>query len=233
MSDALTVCYAVTPDAKYCRMAAASAYSVARSNPGVRIRIVEGQAGAYPYGIKPQALPSDPDDWVLFLDADTWVGGSLISLLDTDADFSARVGNVWLKNQISQQDWRGLFERWGLEPRPGFNSGAFLCAPGIAGTLKKRWPWWMENILDSDLPDPLRLPRRRPWWMLDQFALTLAVVEAGWSVQQWERRQHSYGWRGERPGLIHHYGSKRWKDPFEDREQTNAAMGSRIRLAPE
>lgn len=217
MSDELTVCYAVTPDGRYRRMAAASAYTVARHNPDVRVRIVEVEAADYAYGIKPAALPREPAapaPWVLFLDADTEATGPLAPLMAGAAEFNARVGSAWSDGWVRARQWAALCGHFGLPARPGFNAGAFLCRGRVAAALAEAWPRWMRAIREAGLEDPQRQPRKPAWWMLDQYALTLAVVEAGLGVASWTRREHSFGWKGEGPGLIHHYGAKRWRSPF-------------------
>ena len=212
----LTVCYAITPDPKYRAMAAASIYSLVLHNPGTRVRLREVDGGDHPYGIKPLALPDEPDGWVLFLDADTRVTGVLERLLHTEADFSARVGTAWTRGAIDAETWRRLFAVFHLPFSPGLNSGAFLCRAPLARRLRTNWATWMERIKASGVEDPLRQSTKPSWFMLDQFALTLAVADAGAEVRFWSRRQHSYGWCGEALGLIHHYGEARWKHPLHE-----------------
>ncbi len=217
MSDELTVCYAVTPHPRYRRMAAASAYTAARHNPGIRVRIVEVDPGDYAYGVKPAALPAGgapPDSWVLFLDADTEVTGPLRLLTAGAAEFNARVGSAWSEGSVRGPQWSALCGHFGLPARPGFNAGVFLCRAHVASTLAESWPRWMRAVREAGLEDPQRRQNKTNWWMLDQYALALAVLEAGWPVAHWTCREHSFAWKGEAPGLIHHHGARRWRSPL-------------------
>lgn len=215
LTTALTVCYAVTPDAKYRRMAAASIYTLVRHNPDVRVYVAEVEAADYPYGIKPAALRDVSTPWVLFLDADTIVRGPLAPLMAYNVDFCARVGTAWTHGWLDRAKWEAICEHFALSPTPVLNAGAFLCRCHVAEVLADCWTHWMEAIRRCALEDPQRQPNRPLWWMLDQYALALALAENEWRVCYWGRREHSYGWKGEQPGLIHHYGTKRWQDPLE------------------
>ena len=181
----------------------------------MRVRVVEVEGGDYAPGIKPAALADVTGASVLFLDADTVVRGSLGGLLACDADFSARIATAWLAGGfLSRRRWAALCSHFGLPPVQGFNSGAFLCRGQVARSLAQTWPRWMEAIRQAGVSDPQRQPGKSPWWMLDQYALALAVAEIGCRVRLWSRAEHSFGWKGEVPGLIHHTGAKRWEDPL-------------------
>lgn len=214
MIDDLTVCYGITPDNLFRKMAACSAFTVARRNPGTRIRIVEGDPLIEKNGwsVKPIALPDDPPGHVLFLDADTLCARP-VEELDEDTDFAARKGRWALTGRRKNEErYKHMFDYFGVPEIDYFNSGAFLCRQHMVAELKKSWSEYMQALWDSrgKLSDPFK----KRWRMLDQYALALAVSHSGCSVGEWSRRQHSYkGW-GERAGVINHIGYVRWTDPF-------------------
>ncbi len=217
MPDAseLTVVYAVTPDSRFRLMAASSIYSLLRHNPGIPVMIAEAPGGDYPLGIKHHALRlpvSTP--WALFIDADTKVTGSLSRLFNPQAgcQFRGRHETMWTLGRIEHKNWVRVCELAGVPPVAIYNSGAFLIRAALLQHVADCWAYWMD-WLPKNVGDPLcrkEAAKRYEWWMLDQCALSLAVADL--RRDNWTAKEHSYQWNKEVAGVIHHYGSKRWKD---------------------
>jgi len=216
MTD-ITVCYAVTHDAQWQRRAAASAYSVARANPGVRVRIAEVDGGEHPWGVRASVMPGEEcaTEWVLTLDADTWANSNLNGLFVCDADIYLRVGSAWTGGKIDRQKWYAILDRFRLPHLPVYNCGLILCRPRVSSVLRDELSGWSAAIRVCGLPDPLMRFRGKPeWWMRDQFALAALVANDGWQVGELTSREHSFHWKDEPPGIVHHLGSD--ADPFGD-----------------
>ncbi len=216
----ITVLYCITPDTRFRTMAAASIYTLLRHNPGTPIRVTETDGGDYPIGIKYHALQEAAGKvdtpWTLFIDADTHIHGRLDGLLPPrkEAEFCARRETLWTTNQITHEGWGRACDLAGVPPAPVFNSGLFLLRTCRLAEVAESWPHWI-GWLPKHTDDPLcrrKARTRYPWWMLEQCALSLAIAQVGRS--KWAKTQHSYQWNKEAPGIVHHFGSKRWTSPL-------------------
>lgn len=216
-------CYAITPDEKFRTMADVSIRSLLEHNPGTPVFVKEHDGGDYPIGIKHHALQAFPDDlavdWLLFLDADTRMTGPLDALEPKDGiEFCGRHETMWTRGRIQREAWTATCRAVGEPFVPVYNSGAFLIPASTAWAIGTAWKEWIYR-LPRDAKDPLEAKeaaRRKPWWVLEQCALSLAVARL--RRQDWTRAEHSYHWESEhdRPGLIHHYSTKRWRNFLED-----------------
>jgi len=167
----------------------------------------------------PAALPGpddEPTEWVLVLDADTWVNGDLTQLLDGAQEINLRVSRAWRGKDLDKQAWYAILDHFGLCHVPVYSNGVILCRWPIANMLHVGLHRAMGEIVESGLPDPLHVPGRPAWWMRDQFALSGLVAGCGWKVGLFGSRKTSWDFAHEKPGLIHHVGKD--VDPFEERE---------------
>jgi len=216
-AEDITVCYAVTHDAEWARRAAASAYSAARANPGIHIRIAEVDGGDYPEGIWPEVLPGPEcgTPWVLMLDADTWVNGRLEDIFKAGfGGLYLRVSSAWTGGKIDHQKWHRILEFFGLPLVPVWSNGLILCRWPHSKALRDELAFWQERIPRCGLPDPLMRFKDKPeWWMRDQFALAAIISNHYWPVCELSARQWSWDWKDEPPGIVHHVGKT---DPFGD-----------------
>lgn len=217
MSTDFAVCYAITPDVRFRNMAKLSIRSLHKYNPDVPVFIKEQEGGDYPIGIKHSALQAFTNEhnvkWLLLLDADTIITGSLNFLEPpTGTMFCGRHETMWTLRKIRPKAWRKICKAAQRPFVPIFNSGAFLIPASSARQIGDSWATWMD-WLRANVEDPLvkrEAATRYEWWMLDQYALSLSV--ALFQRTEWSHVEHSYQWCEEDFGLIHHFGSKRWKD---------------------
>ena len=163
----ITVCYAVTHGGGWPRRAAASAYSVARHNPGTRIRIAEVDGGDYPEGIWPAVLPGAEvaPSWVLMLDADTWCNGRLADLRRVgQGDVYLRPSSAWTGGKIDRGSWYDVLAHFDLPLGPVYSNGCILCPWHVSEVLRDELPVWQRRIPACGLPDPLMRFRGKPQW---------------------------------------------------------------------
>lgn len=215
---AYEVRYGITPDTRYREMAECSISTLRRHNPGVGIRVVEVDC-RHGYDAKPIAMRTAPDagSFTLSLDADTWVEND-VTVLPCGGGIAARQGTHWTRGRIRRDKWTALFANYGLAAVPFYNSGAILCAPGVAGSLGVAWEAYCRVLRAhaEDLEDPLQpqwAEKKGTWHFTDQYALSLAISALGIHVHEWSSRQHSYEWEGESPGVIRHWSGRRWRVP--------------------
>ena len=133
----LTVCYAVTPDGKWRRHAAASLYSLAVTNPGVGVSVLETAPqklsdaefyDRFAFEIKTRAL-AEATHPVMFLDADTIVRDSLAPVMAGMKDFNARPYSRQEKN-IDSYLWDTITGHFGLHSGVQlWEACAFLVVP--------------------------------------------------------------------------------------------------------
>ena len=218
----ITVCYAVTPDQPYPRCAAASAYSAARATPGVRVRIAEVPEEDYPWGVMTHVLPGAdcPTEWVIMLNADTWVNGDLRELIDESADIRVRPSRAWGSARLDQGKWYDILDGWGLPHVPVYSNNCIVCRRAVSDHLRSALGWWMDNISPAGLPDPLNrdlISKPVPeWWMRDQYALSAIIADRRWRVSRLGKRQLSWNFAGESGGIVHHLGTD--VDPFGEKQ---------------
>lgn len=224
----ITVCYAVTPDQPYPRCAAASAYSAARATPGVRIRIAEVPETDYPWGVMTHVLPGAdcPSEWVIMLNADTWVNGDLRGLIDESADIRVRVSRAWRGDRLDRARWRALLDLYDLSDLSGsgtppvYSNGLIVCRAAVSAELSAGLPWEMDRVVHSGLPDPLDrdlISKDVPeWWMRDQYALSILIAKHGWRVSLLRPREWSFNFAHESGGIVHHLGTD--VDPFGEKQ---------------
>lgn len=224
----LIVCYAATNDRPvYPEYVSRSLYSLGRSNPGVRVRVYEGEYGAYPYNVLVSCIPANepPERFVAIMDADTWVNGDLRSALPgPDEDIGLRVANVWTtKKLLDREAWWAICDAFEFDHVPVYSNGLMTCRGDAAAVLREELLIYTNVVRlggqRGDFEDPLRLKHRPPWWMADQFALSLIVAKHGWRVREFGPEEISWNYKGESGGVVHHLGKKtnpfeplRWKD---------------------
>ncbi len=226
LSD-IIVCYAATPDTTtYPEYVSRSAYSLARSNPGIRSQVIELEGGEYPYNIIPECIPADEpaDKWVIVLDADTWIDGDIRQVLPGEGeDISLRVENQWAIGKLNKRDWRAICRHFGIGKCPVYCNGVMACRGDVAAILHRDLVPFTKAILEQGalgrIPDPLRLKHRPAWWMSDQFALSILVAERKWDVRRLGQPEFSWNFTNEDRGIVHHLGKvrnpldkKRWKN---------------------
>jgi len=218
----ITVCYAVTPDLPYPRCAAASAYSAARATPGVRIRIAEVPENDYPWGVMTHVLPGGdcPTEWVIMLNADTWVNGDLRELIDENVDIRVRVSRAWGSDRLNKKRWYNILDSFGVCRGPIYSNNCFVCRRAVSDHLHSALDWWMGAITHIGLPDPLnRALISKPvpeWWMSDQYALSAIIASRQWRATPLCRDELSWNFAGESGGIVHHLGTD--VDPFGEKE---------------
>ncbi len=218
----ITVCYAVTPDLPYPRCAAASIYSAVRATEGVRLRLVEVDGGDYPWGVMPQVLRADfPTDWVIVLNADTWVNDDLRKLIpDGEYDLRLRVSRAWGSDRIGKRKWYDILHHFDLPFGPVYSNNLIVCRASVARQLQRVLPLWTRAIVECGLPDPLNrklIKKSVPeWWMRDQFALSAYLASWPWRVNLLSRRELSWNFAREKGGIVHHLGTD--VDPFGEKQ---------------
>ncbi len=209
-ADDIHVYLTVTPDMPYPRYAAACLYSLARSNPGVRVHLNELDWEPYPEGVVPLGFPNHPDypGWCIILDADSWVWGDLRQVLPPAGyDLSLRLAKVNTIGAFSMVWWAAICKHFRLPIVPIYANGLIACGFEDAGILKDELHMWMRKIRAAGLPDPLHLKHRPEWWMIDQFALAFLIAERSWRVR--ELGPDTYSWnymKRERGGVVRHVG---------------------------
>ena len=209
--------------ARYPVFASRSLYSLARSNPGVRVRLLEGSPPSYAYDILPGCIPADEPDstFVIVMDADTWVNGRLQALLPRPGeDISLRVANVWNNGLLHREEWQGICDHFAVPYGPVYSNGIMACRGSLAAYLRRDLSMFTAIIRQQgalgNIVDPLHLRKRPPWWMSDQFALSILIAEQRWIVRPLDAQHISWNYRNERGGVVHHLGKN--EDPLaEDR----------------
>lgn len=210
----ITISYAITPDKRFRAMVERSKRSLLTHNPGmlVRVKEVATPSGMRPIAVKAAAFAGIETPWVLFLDADTIVHGSLQPLLNlTPGQVSARPSNInrkALAYRFSRARWEQLCREYKVAPLPILHGGIILMEAGEAQLLSEQW-----NELTRAMP--LKQLNKgaysRPY---DMYGLTLFVAQRGLAINWWGKSEVSFQWRGETGGRIHHYSVKRYPKSF-------------------
>lgn len=158
-----------------------------------------------PLGNKIRACESD-SDVVIYLDNDTFLNGSVCSLIDTEAsdwDIRGRVASIFVNGKIRHDIWEEFFDSCGLIPVPMWNTGVLCINSRLRIELRAAWAKWfieLSKINYSHICEPFGM---------DQFALSLAVAELGLRSDNLNSCEHSFEWEHENPfhSTVHHTSS--------------------------